>query len=170
MGIEVISAYLPQDEQITGESIKYSRSKTEDERRECLRIIKNCGGTRDSISTGYPVSTADDDKKQVVDAFRKKMKKIDQYHEKFQHMGLAIIIDIPLFLLYDPEWGKWLVEENRNEFEFVALIHWSGVDIYDFCTGGYSSKRIDREDMDALKKLGRMAAEGIIKDDNPAWQ
>ena len=29
---------------------------------------------------------------------------------------------------------------------------------------------IDREDMDALKRLGRMAAEGIIKDDDPVWK
>ena len=30
--------------------------------------------------------------------------------------------------------------------------------------------KIDREDTDALKRLGRMAAEGIIKDDDPVWK
>ena len=33
-----------------------------------------------------------------------------------------------------------------------------------------SYAKIDREDMDALKRLGRMAAEGIIKDDDPVWK
>ena len=41
LGIEVTSAISPCDEQITGESIKYSHAKTEAERKECLGIIKN---------------------------------------------------------------------------------------------------------------------------------
>lgn len=170
LGIEVTSAISQCNEQITGESIKYAHAKTEAERKECLRIIKKCGGTRDGISTGYPVSTADSDKQHVIDAFSKKMEKIGKYHKHFQHMGLAIIIDIPLFFFYDSDWGKWLADINRDKFDFVAIIHWSGVDIYDFSNGNYDSKRICREDMDALKKLGRMAAEGIITDDNPVWQ
>jgi hypothetical protein len=170
LGIEVTSALSPLNEQITGESIKYFHAKTEAERKECLRIINKCGGTRDAISTGFPVTTADSDKKHVIEAFKKKMKKIDQYHKRFRYMGLAIIIDIPMFLFDDPEWGKWLVGVNDSKYDFVALIHWSGVDIYDFHTGNYSSKRIGREDMDAIKKLARMAAEGIITDDNPVWQ
>lgn len=170
MGIEVTSAISPCDEQITGESIKYSRAKTDAERMECLRIIKNCGGTRDSISTGYPVSTADSDKNHVIDVFKKKLKKVDNYHKQFKHMGLAITIDIPMFFFEDSNWGKWLDSLNGSKFDFVAIIHWSGVDIYDFCSREYSSKRIECEDMDALKKLARMAAEGIIMDDNPVWQ
>lgn len=170
LGIEVTSAISPIDEQITGESIKYSHAKTEAEREKCLRIIHDCGGVRDDISTTYPVSTADSDKAHVINVFRKKLKKVDRYHKQFQKIGVAIIIDIPLFFFYDSDWGKWLSEINGGQFSFVALVHWSGVDIYDFATGNYSIKRINREDMDALKKLGRMTAEGIIKDDDPVWK
>ena len=98
------------------------------------------------------------------------MKKVDNYRQCFQCIGLAILIDIPLFFFDDPQWGKWLSDINDDRFDFVALIHWSGVDIYDFKTGVYSNKRISREDMDALNRLGRMAAEGIIKDDDPVWE
>jgi len=42
--------------------------------------------------------------------------------------------------------------------------------MYDVKTGQYKSHRINREDMDVLKRVGRMAAEGIIKDDDPAWR
>jgi len=170
LGIEVTSAISPRNEQITGESIKYAHAKTEAERKECLRIINKCGGTRDGISTGYPVSTADSDKEHVIDVFKKKINKVDNYHKQFQHMGIAIIIDIPMFFFEDSEWGKWLASVNGGKFDFVAIIHWSGIDIYDFGSGNYSSKRIEREEMDALKKLARMAAEGIIKDDDPVWQ
>lgn len=61
-------------------------------------------------------------------------------------------------------------EINGGKYEFVALIHWLGVDIYDFSVRKYLTKRIIREDMDALKKLGRMAADGIIKDNDSVWQ
>ena len=98
------------------------------------------------------------------------MKKASNYHKQFQHLGLAIIIDIPLFFFCDSEWGKKLADINKDEYDFVALVHWSGIDIYDLCSGNYSSKRIDREEMDALRKLARMAAEGIIKDEDPAWK
>ena len=66
--------------------------------------------------------------------------------------------------------GKWLSDINKGKYDFVAIIHWSGVDIYDFLTKEYSRSRINREDMDALKKLGRMAAEGIVKDEDSVWQ
>lgn len=59
---------------------------------------------------------------------------------------------------------------NKDGFDFVALLHWSGVDMYDVKTGQYKSHRINCEDMDALKRVGRMAAEGIIKDDDPVWR
>ncbi len=79
-------------------------------------------------------------------------------------------INIPMFLFCDPNWGEWLEQINKGQFDFVALIHWSGIDVYDFATRNYYMKRIDRENMNALKRLGRMAAEGIIRDDEFVWQ
>ena len=37
-------------------------------------------------------------------------------------------------------------------------------------TDKYNRYEIGRKDMDALKRLGRMTAEGIIKEDDPIWQ
>ena len=42
--------------------------------------------------------------------------------------------------------------------------------MYDVEAKEYNHIRIERNDMDALNRLGRMAAEGIIKDDDPVWQ
>lgn len=50
-----------------------------------------------------------------------------------------------------------------------GYIHWSGIDVYSFIAKDYCIKRIKPEDMDALKKLARMAAEGRIRDDDPIW-
>ena len=168
--VEVTWGGSPRDELISGESLKYSHAKTEAEKERSLLKIRKNGGDRNAISTSYPVGTSEGDKKNIIEVFRKKLKKVDNYRQCFQCIGLAILIDIPLFFFDDPQWGKWLSDINDDRFDFVALIHWSGVDIYDFKTGEYSNKRIDREDMDALKRLGRMAAEGIIKDDDPVWE
>ena len=169
LGIEVTSGLSQEDEMISGESVKYTNAKTEEQRQRCIKIIEKCGGTRDEFSTGYPVGTSERDKKNVIKIFTKKLKKIKDYREKCSCIGLAIILDIPLFFFSETDWGKWLTDINDNKFDFVVLVHWSGVDIYDFSTGKYHIKRISREDMDALKKLGRMAAEGLIDDDNPIW-
>ena len=86
-----------------------------------------------------------------------------------RNMHLVIIIDIPMFFFDDTNWGNWMEDINKGQYEFVAILHWSGIDIYDFVSRTYYTKRIEREDMDALKKLGRLTAEGIIKDDDPVW-
>lgn len=170
LAVEVTWGGSPRDELISGESLKYSHAKTEAEKDRSLQKIRKNGGDRDAISTSYPVGTSEGDKKNIIKVFRKKLKKVDIYRKSFQCLGLAIIIDIPLSFFDDPLWGKWFSDINDYRFDFVTLIHWSGVDIYDFKTGEYSNKRIGREDMDALKRLGRMAAEGIIKDDDPVWE
>jgi len=170
LAVEVTWGGSPQNERISGESLKYSLAKTEDEKEKSLQIIRKNGGDRNAISTSYPVGTSEDDKKNVIEVFRKKLKKVDNYRQSFRRVGLAIIIDIPMFFFDDPQWGRWLSDINNDSFAFVAIIHWSGVDIYDFKTGKYSEQRINREDMDALKRLGRMAAEGIIRDDDPVWE
>ena len=170
LAVEVTWGGSPRDEQISGESLKFSHARTEAEKESCLKKIQNNGGNRDDVSTSYPVGTSEGDKKNIVEVFRKKLKKVDNYRMSFQCIGLAIILDIPLFFFDDSQWGKWLSDINNDSFDFVALIHWSGLDIYDFKTGNYSQRRISREDMDALKRLGRMAAEGIILDNDPVWE
>ena len=170
LAVEVTWGGSPRNALISGESLKFSHAKTEAEKERSLRIIRKNGGERDAISTSYPVGTSEGDKKCVIEVFRKKLKKVDDYRRSFQHIGVAIIIDIPLFFFDDPQWGKWLSGINGDRYDFVALIHWSGVNIYDFRTEEYSNLRISREDMDALQRLGRMAAEGIITDDDPVWE
>lgn len=169
IGVEVTWGGDPRNEIITGESIKYSHAKTEADKERCLHIIRMNGGDRDEICISYPVGTSEGDKKSVVEVFRKKLKKVADYRRCFHSVGLAILIDIPMFFFDDPLWGKPLSDINKNGFDFVAFIHWSGIDIFDFKTEKYSKQRIGREDMDALRRLGRMAAEGIIKDDDPVW-
>lgn len=170
LAVEVTWGGSPRDELISGESLKYDHARTEAEKEKCLHKIRKNGGDWDDISISFPVSTVEEDKKNVIEVFKKKLKKVGNYRKNFQRIGLAIIVDIPLFFFDDSQWGEWLSDINDNSFDFVALVHWAGVVIYDFKTRVYSNRRISREDVDALNRLGRMAAEGIIKDDDPVWE
>lgn len=169
IGIEVTWGGSPRDAVITGENAKYSRSKTAEDREKSLRIIRRNGGERNEYSISYPVSTADGDIKNLRNVFIKKVKKAEMYKKSFPVLGLAVLMDIPLFFFEGLSWGEGLEELNGDAFDFVTLIHWSGVDTYWFDGNNYSSNIISRDDMDALKKLGRMTAEGIIDEDDTVW-
>ena len=110
----------------------------------------------------------------VEKAFRKKLKKTESYRRKFNHLGIVIVVDIPMmFFETDFDWKEWLFEINESSvynYDFVILSHWSGLDLYDFRTREYAQRRIDRNDRDALRKLARMTTEGIIKEDDLVWE
>lgn len=167
LGVEVTSGESTSDHIITSESIKYRHSKSEVEKEKILKKIQNNGGNIDGYIIDYPIGNADSDMIHVTAAFEKKIAKADLYRKRFKCIGLAIMLDCPLFINH--QWGKRLSHINNGKYDFVALLHWSGVVLYDFRTDNYSYANINREDMDALKKLGRMAAEGIIKDDDSVW-
>ena len=173
LGVEVTWGGSQDDELISGESIKYSRAKTDEEREKILNKIREHGGDRNEISTTYPVGTSEKDKVNIEKAFRKKLKKAEKYRKKFDHLGVVIMVDIPMiFFDVDFDWRAWFSEINErssSKYDFVVLSHWSGISLYDFKTREYIQKWIDREDRRALCKLARMATEGIIKDNDPVW-
>ena len=169
LGVEVTWGGSPNDEKINGESKRYYHAKTNAEREKALKKIRENGGDIDEYSISFPPSNANKDMNYVSNVFRKKLTKVNIYRQRFQYIGLAILMDIPMFFLTDLDWKKWITDMNDGNFDFVAFIHWSGVDLYDFRAEKHILCRIDRNDMDALRKLARMTTEGIIKDDDPVW-
>lgn len=170
LGIEVTWGDSPVNEQINGESIKYSRAKTAEEKVKCLEKIKQNGGNRDSLITYYPTATSDGNIIYLRNAFLKKTAKITNYREKFNRVGLAIIVDIPFSIIEYSEWGKLISSQNSDGFNFVVLVHWEGIEMYDFDTKEYISRAINRNDRIALQTIGRLTAEGIIEEDDFVWQ
>lgn len=170
LGIEITNALSQQDRQISGESLKYLHAKKETERERALKRIWMNGGDYNGFCTSYPVGTAEKDKKNVQKAYSSKIEKLKRYREKCSIVGLVIIIDIPLFCWEESKWANLLPKKNEDNYDFVILSYWSGIDVYDMKTDKYNRYEIGRKDMDALKHLGRMTAEGIIKEDDPIWQ
>ena len=168
IGVEVTWGSSPENELIASESNKYTRA-TEENKRGILERIREHGGDRKGSVTSFPLGTEDRDKAYILRAFEKKVEKADRYHEGFIKIGLVIIIDVPLSIYPDFDWGNWLEPYNNNKFDFVILSHWQGICMYDFRTGEYTNKKISKGDRCALKKLSRLTTEGIIRDDDPVW-
>lgn len=169
LGIEVTWGDSPINELISGESYKYTQANTQADRVKCLKKIRQHGGDRNLFSTSYPISTAEGSLAFIQNAFQKKKSKIVMYRQNVQCLGLAIIIDIPIIIISDFQWEENLSDQNNDGFNFVVLIHWSGVDMYDFDTKKHTSKMISNQDMRNLKKIGRLTAEGIITVDDDVW-
>jgi len=170
LGIEVTDSTSAQEQQISGESIKFRNAKTDTERENALRIICRNGGDRNAQHTSYPIGTKEGVLKNVQNAYCNKLKKLSKYRRKCSKIGLVIRIDFPISILGNTQWGTLLTGKKEDDFDYIILLHWSGIDIYDVRIDAYSHFRINREDMDDLKRLGRMTAEGIINDNDPIWQ
>lgn len=171
IGIEVTDATSEQEQQISGESIKYSKAKFEEERQKSLSIIRRNGGDRNEWFISYPVSNEEREKKNVKRAYLRKLKKVECYRKVCTRLGLFIEIDTqPLFAAKDLDWEKCSLSSTGKGFDFVILSSWKGLELYDFEIKENRSITIKREDRDTLKFLARLTAEGIINENDPEWQ
>ncbi len=175
IGIEVTEAVSPRERQISGEFIKLHKT-TDPKKNELSKsiIIRN-GGTLSPISVSFPMVTTDTLKENIKNIVRKKLKKLQEY-PPFQGIGLAILIDFPIVDDIHKEWYKWVMAEqdveqsnSLNKYAFSLLICWDNLSYYDFRTNESVNIKIDDTSYQGLKKLARMTAEGLVKEDDPIW-
>ena len=75
IGIEITEAIAPQTAQIDGEHAKLRfGKKTENDKKECLRLIEKNGGSVDSIGLSYPVVDSNTEWAVFSKALTKKVK------------------------------------------------------------------------------------------------
>ena len=121
----------------------------------------------------WPTRVPETEQREILSAFSKKLKKLPEYHKcGFGKIGLLIYHEKPPFDETLQECDKWLTEAQSSsdmKYDFVYLFHIEGMLFYDFCSGEKTHVVISHEDRYALGNLGRMAAEGEIKDDDPIW-
>lgn len=169
LGVEITSGEATRFAVINGESNNICYAKTDKERDKCLERIRKNGGDKKGPITYYPTFTDDTVLNSIQNIFIKKTKKAEEYLAQCTKLGIVIIIDVPISTIDTNKLWKMLEKKNNNKFDFVAIMHWSGIDIYNFQTGEYSSRVLDSQERNALKVIGRMTAEGIIHIDDPEW-
>lgn len=167
LGVEVVSAISTKERVITRESTKYRETTDEKKKEKYLNAVTKQGGDIKDKCIYYPIVTQDTIIKCIINVYNSKIDKTDSYLQQCSRIGLAIIVDVPLSL-ENIEWMEWFPEPKV--FDMIILLHWKGFDLYDFNTKSYEHIIIDKNDRLALKKLGRMTAEGIIKEDDPEWE
>lgn len=175
VGIEVTDSITQKDAQNLSEFVKFAQAKNDKERNKCkYKIIKNGAKLNgDGSMMTHLARDFENMRDEIIVAFSQKLKKVASYREKgFKHIGILIYHEKPIFSDIEQQLSKWLEETQKGciyKFDFVYIFHLDGILFYDFATGELNSVSISHKDRQALSNLGRMAAEGEVKDDDPIW-
>lgn len=174
VAIEMTDSVTPTDAQTAGEFTRIGLAKTEEEKlKRRKKIEKNGAKMLMNGMMTWPIRDPKTEQRELLLTFSKKLKKLPEYHKRgFKKIGLLIYHEKPPFDETLQECDKWLTEAQSAsdmKYDFVYLFHIEGILFYDFCSGEKTHVVISHEDRYALGNLGRMAAEGEIKDDDPIW-
>ena len=121
----------------------------------------------------FPAFSPADEKSTILNAFQSKLDKAGIYRRKgFASVGLLIYVEAPI--LDDTRfngygWFTSAQADRKEKYDFVYLCYRDGLIRFDFQKKKCKEFFIPKNDMAGLQNLGRMAAEGEIKDDDPIW-
>ena len=174
VGIEVTEAITKEQAQVNGEFVKLSESNDPNEKDKSRQIILDRGvDLPDDWMMVFPPVSAADEKHIVLNAFESKLDKATVYRRKgFSQLGLFIYIEKPIFndtRAYGYKWLSSAQADRTDKYDFVYLGYRDGLLLFDFTIKKCKDYHIPTMDMVSLQHLGRMTAEGEIKDDDPIW-
>lgn len=164
IGIEITEAIAPQTAQIDGEHAKLRFGKnTENDKKECLRLIEKNGGSVDSIGLSYPVVDSNTEWAVFSKALTKKLKLLPKYREKgFAKMGLFIFFNeppIPFDMNSSLKRFAEIQNESVDQYDFLFFGYRNGVIGYDFHNMSYKIYVIDQDKLDDISMCARRAVE-----------
>lgn len=174
VAIEVTSSVTSDEARIMGEFTRLQQVPTEKDKVKCRKKIEAGGANLENdglllFSPEEPI----DERMAIVNAFTRKRNKVSAYREKgLKRIGLLIYHEKPIFSETEADFQKWFAAEQKDKtdkYDFVYILHTDGLLFYDFTTGEKDRIKISCEDRRALGNLGRMAAEGEVKDNDPIW-
>ena len=174
IGIEVTQAVEPKDAQTSGEHIRFFESDNKNIRAKSRSKIESNGGML--FENGVLVldsKTAKETRSTIVSAYTHKCTLLPEYQKNgFQTLGLCIYHQEHLSTEIQKQCFSWLKDarnESVQQYDFVIIVHFMGVMIFDFAKGEMKSYEIEEDVMDTLGVLARMTAEGEVKEDDPVW-
>lgn len=174
VAIEITDSVTPNDAQIIGEFTRLSQDITEEQKEKCRQKISQNGAKL--LSDGmmaWRIRGPETEKAEIINAFLQKLKKVSEYRRKgFAKIGLLINHEKLIFEETADDFPKWLTDAQEvytDKYDFVYILHVEGILFYDFVSGEKSETIIPHGDRFTLGNLGRMAAEGEVKDGDPIW-
>lgn len=174
VAIEVTDSITPNDAQIIGEFTKLSQVNSEKQKEKCReKIIQNGACLLSDGMIAWQSRGPETERHEIINAFVQKLSKISKYRKMgFANIGLLIYHEKPAFPETIDNFPEWLIDAQKghaDKYDFVYILHVEGLIFYDFANREKSEIIIPHEDRLALGNLGRMAAEGEVKDDDPIW-
>ena len=161
VAIEVTDSVTPNDAQTIGEFTKLSQVNSEKQKEKCREKISRNGARLLGDGMIAWKSRGTETERQEIIKYRKM---------GFANIGLLIYHEKPAFPETIDNFPEWLIDAQKDcadKYDFVYILHVEGLLFYDFANREKSEIIIPHEDRLALGNLGRMAAEGEVKDDDP---
>ena len=174
VAIEVTDSVTPNDAQTIGEFTKLSQVNSEKQKEKCReKISRNGARLLGDGMIAWKSRGTETERHEIINAFVQKLSKISKYRKMgFANIGLLIYHEKPAFPETIDNFPEWLIDAQKDcadKYDFVYILHVEGLLFYDFANREKSEIIIPHEDRLALGNLGRMAAEGEVKDDGPIW-
>ena len=179
-GIEVVRVVSENDGRLAGEVSQYFRAKEENNNSRVqsnISKIERDGGKLINSGVMFPLQSDKKEKFIFQNAIRRKLENLPKYKSNgFQHMGIYMLYENPIAFGNSQERQEWIEEaqEEYSEKYYVALVVYQDskswrISCYDFSTNNIIDKEISNEIANYIGKLGRMTAEGEVKENDPEW-
>lgn len=121
----------------------------------------------------YPISTVEKEKILVQRAIEKKIRFIPEYRTKYSHVDLAVFLtEIPSSECLERllEWAQSSFSGVKERYEKIFFISSRNLTVVDADDWNIKdSFEIPQETWKALRKIGKLTAEGIIKLTDVEW-
>ena len=179
-GIEVVKVVSENDGRLEGETARYLRAIKENnklEQQKYSQKIERDGGTVIGGMVMMAVRSDADEKSIFQNSMQRKLDKLPQYKNKgFKSMSLYMFYESPITFGTPRDRQEWLAAAQDNyvdKYDIAIVVYqddasWR-ISFYDFNSDEISDLKISDEIVNYIGKLGRMTAEGEVKQDDPEW-
>ena len=179
-GIEVVKVVTESDGRLEGEAAQYLRATKEynlSVQSKYAPKIERDGGRISKYGVTFSLQSDVKERYIFQEAIKRKLEKLPQYKGKgYKHMGIYMLYECPISFGNANERKEWLdeVQAKYAEKYDIAIVLYQGdiswrISFYDFSTDDILDVEISNDVVNYIGKLGRMTAEGEVKQDDPEW-
>lgn len=176
VGIEVVSAVQENDMKVQSEFSKLHQESDNLKKEKILNKIKeNKYSIKKIQKDKYIISsfgTIKSEKNVFQNSIRKKRIKIELYKDKFEKLGLAIILPAIPTSEAEKNYIRWILEVRKEKdtfFDFVYIVSNRFCIYYDDLNGNYKKSFITNNEYLLLSTIARMTAEGDLDLNSIEW-
>ena len=179
-GIEVVKVVTESDGRLEGEVAQYLRATKEANfsvQSKYAPKIERDGGKISKHGVTFSLQSNAKERRIFQEAIKRKLEKLPKYKANgYKNMGIYMLYECPISFGTSSERKEWLDEvqaEYAEKYDIVIVLYQDDISwrisFYDFNTDDILDVEISNDIVNYIGKLGRMTAEGEVKQDDPEW-